>query len=74
MGGVWEFGKLGHQMAPFWSEFKVKKNNADFGCQKTPTNQISASKHVWFLRNKIFKIAYHLHGSAFVGGLSILNH
>jgi len=61
-GGAWEFGKLGHQMAPFWSEFQVKKIHADLGCPKTPTNQISASKHVLFWRNKIPKIAYHLYG------------
>jgi hypothetical protein len=61
-GGVWEFGKLGHQMAPFWSEFQVEKNRPELGCRKTPTNQISASKHVLLSRNKIPKIAYHLYG------------
>jgi hypothetical protein len=34
-GDEWEFGKLGHQMAPFQSEFQVKKIHADLGCGKT---------------------------------------
>jgi hypothetical protein len=43
-------------MDAFQSEFQVKKISTDWECQKTPTNQISSSKHVWFLRKKIPKI------------------
>jgi hypothetical protein len=35
-GDVWEFEKLGHQMAPFWSDFRAEKMHADLGCQKPP--------------------------------------
>jgi hypothetical protein len=47
-------------MAAFQYEFQVTKIPTDLECQKT--NQISASKHVWFSRNKIPKIAYYLYG------------
>jgi len=39
---------------PVW--IPGQKIFTDWECQKTPTNQISSSKHVWFLRNKIPKI------------------
>jgi len=36
-------------------KFRVRKIRTDSEGQKTPTNQISASNHVWFSRNKIFE-------------------